>query len=71
VPPAVVQSILSVLDVPGAETAQPGDFIDNHFVDALDRSGFIRQVGAADSRRGAAPARTGVAPTTGRGAGAL
>jgi NitT/TauT family transport system substrate-binding protein len=48
VPPAAVQSILSVLDVPGAATAQPGDFIDDHFVDAVDRSGFIRQVGAAD-----------------------
>jgi NitT/TauT family transport system substrate-binding protein len=46
VPPESVESILRVLDVPGADTAQPQDFIDNHFVDELHNSGFIRQSGA-------------------------
>jgi len=31
--------------------AEQGDFADNHFVDAPARSGFIRQVGAADYSR--------------------
>jgi ABC-type nitrate/sulfonate/bicarbonate transport system substrate-binding protein len=48
VPPEAVQSILDVLDVPGAATARPADFIDNHFVDELEQAGFMRQVGAAD-----------------------
>jgi ABC-type nitrate/sulfonate/bicarbonate transport system substrate-binding protein len=48
VPAEAVESILRVLDVPGADTADPSDFIDNHFVDELDRSGFLRQAGAAD-----------------------
>jgi NitT/TauT family transport system substrate-binding protein len=48
VPPESVQSILNVLDVPGAATANPNDFIDNRFVDELHTSGYVRQVGAAD-----------------------
>jgi ABC-type nitrate/sulfonate/bicarbonate transport system substrate-binding protein len=40
-----VRSVLSVLDVPGADTAQPEDFIDNRFVDELEQSGFIRDSG--------------------------
>ncbi|HLH22996.1 MAG TPA: ABC transporter substrate-binding protein [Chloroflexota bacterium] len=46
VPPEAVQSILDVLDVPGAATARPADFVDNHFVDELEQAGFMRQVGA-------------------------
>jgi NitT/TauT family transport system substrate-binding protein len=46
VPVEAVRSVLSVLDVPGADTAQPEDFIDNHIVDELDQSGFIRDSGA-------------------------
>jgi ABC-type nitrate/sulfonate/bicarbonate transport system substrate-binding protein len=41
-----VRSVLSVLDVPGADTAQPEDFIDNRLVDELEQSGFIRDSGA-------------------------
>jgi ABC-type nitrate/sulfonate/bicarbonate transport system substrate-binding protein len=46
VPPEAIQSILDVLDVPGAATARPADFVDNHFVDELEQAGFMRQVGA-------------------------
>jgi ABC-type nitrate/sulfonate/bicarbonate transport system substrate-binding protein len=46
VPPAAIDSILRVMDVPGADTAKPEDFSDNRFVDELHQSGFIRQVGA-------------------------
>jgi ABC-type nitrate/sulfonate/bicarbonate transport system substrate-binding protein len=46
VQPEAVQSVLSVIDVPGAATAQATDFIDNRFVDELHASGYIRQVGA-------------------------
>jgi ABC-type nitrate/sulfonate/bicarbonate transport system substrate-binding protein len=46
--PAAVAASLSVLDAPGADTAKPEDFIDNHFVDELHSSGFIRQSGALD-----------------------
>ncbi len=48
VSPDAVRSILSVLDVPGAATAQPQDFIGNRFVDELHASGFIRHSGALD-----------------------
>ncbi|HEY7067541.1 MAG TPA: ABC transporter substrate-binding protein [Chloroflexota bacterium] len=47
-PPAAVASVLHVLDTPGADTAKPEDFIDNHFIDELHDSGFIRQSGALD-----------------------
>ena len=47
-PPAAVASVLRVLDTPGADTAKPDDFIDNHFIDELHDSGFIRQSGAFD-----------------------
>jgi cystathionine gamma-lyase len=43
-----VRSLLSVLDVPGAATARPEEFIDNRFIDELHQSGFIRQSGALD-----------------------
>jgi NitT/TauT family transport system substrate-binding protein len=46
VAPAGVRAVLSVLDVPGADTAQLEDFLDNRFIDELHTSGFIRQVGA-------------------------
>jgi ABC-type nitrate/sulfonate/bicarbonate transport system substrate-binding protein len=46
VQPEGIASILQVLDVPGAATAKPEDFVDNRFVDELDRAGFIRQSGA-------------------------
>jgi NitT/TauT family transport system substrate-binding protein len=46
VPPEAIASILQVMDVPGAATARPEEFSDNHFVDELHQSGFIRQVGA-------------------------
>jgi NitT/TauT family transport system substrate-binding protein len=46
VPVEAVRSVLSVLDAPGADTAQPEDFIDNRFVDELEQSGFIRDSGA-------------------------
>jgi ABC-type nitrate/sulfonate/bicarbonate transport system substrate-binding protein len=48
VAPEAVASILRVLDVPGADTAKPEDFIDNHFIDEIAQSGFIQQVGAAE-----------------------
>ncbi|HWP28342.1 MAG TPA: ABC transporter substrate-binding protein [Chloroflexota bacterium] len=48
VPPAAIASVLRVLDVPGAATAKPEDFIDNRFVDELHESGFIRQVAPFD-----------------------
>jgi NitT/TauT family transport system substrate-binding protein len=48
VSPAAVASVLRVIDVPGADTARPEDFIDNSFVDELHNSGFIRQSGAFD-----------------------
>ncbi|HZU08249.1 MAG TPA: ABC transporter substrate-binding protein [Chloroflexota bacterium] len=46
--PEAVESILRVLDVPGADTAQPTDFIDNRFIDELEQAGFIRQVAPFD-----------------------
>lgn len=48
IPPEAVASILRALDVPGADTAKPEEFIDNRFVDELHDSGFIRQSGALD-----------------------
>ena len=48
VPPEAIASILRVLDIPGAATAQATDFIDNHFIDELEQEGFMQQVGAAD-----------------------
>jgi ABC-type nitrate/sulfonate/bicarbonate transport system substrate-binding protein len=47
-PPEAVASVLRELDTPGADTAQPADFIDNRYVDELHSSGFIRQSGALD-----------------------
>jgi NitT/TauT family transport system substrate-binding protein len=46
VQPEGIASILRVLDVPGAATAKPEDFIDHRILDELDRSGFIRDSGA-------------------------
>jgi NitT/TauT family transport system substrate-binding protein len=48
VPPEAIASILRVLDIPGADTAQAADFVDNHFVDALEQEGFMQKVGATD-----------------------
>jgi NitT/TauT family transport system substrate-binding protein len=48
VPPAAIASSLRMLDTPGADTAKPEDFIDNRFVDELERSGFLRQVNPFD-----------------------
>jgi NitT/TauT family transport system substrate-binding protein len=48
VQPEAVQSILQVLDLPGAATAQPADFVDNRFVDALHASGYVRESGALE-----------------------
>jgi NitT/TauT family transport system substrate-binding protein len=48
VQPEGVLSVLRVLDLPGADTAQPAEFIDNHFVDELHATGFIQQSGAFD-----------------------
>jgi ABC-type nitrate/sulfonate/bicarbonate transport system substrate-binding protein len=48
VPPEAIASILRVLDIPGAATAEATDFIDNHFVDQLEQEGFMRQVGATE-----------------------
>jgi ABC-type nitrate/sulfonate/bicarbonate transport system substrate-binding protein len=48
VPPDAVASILRVLDLPGADSARPEDFIENRFIDELHNSGFIRQSGALD-----------------------
>ncbi len=48
VPPEAVESILRVLEMPGADSARAADFIDNHFVDELEQDGFMRQVGATD-----------------------
>jgi ABC-type nitrate/sulfonate/bicarbonate transport system substrate-binding protein len=48
IPPEAVASILKVLDVPGAATARPEEFIDNRFVDELHDSAFIRQSGALE-----------------------
>ncbi|HZR97368.1 MAG TPA: ABC transporter substrate-binding protein [Chloroflexota bacterium] len=47
-PQEAVASVLRELDTPGADTARPADFIDNHFIDELHDSGFIRQSGALD-----------------------
>lgn len=44
VPLAGVRTVLQVLDVPGADTARPEEFVDNSFVDEIERSGFISQV---------------------------
>ena len=44
VPLAAVASSLRMLDTPGADSAKPEDFVDNRFVDELERSGFLRQV---------------------------
>jgi ABC-type nitrate/sulfonate/bicarbonate transport system substrate-binding protein len=46
VQPEGIASILQVLDVPGAATARPEDFVDHRLIDELDRSGFIRESGA-------------------------
>ena len=46
VQPEAVAAILGVLDHPGAPGAKADDFIDNRFVDELERSGFIRESGA-------------------------
>ncbi|HEY7060082.1 MAG TPA: ABC transporter substrate-binding protein [Chloroflexota bacterium] len=43
VPIAGVQTVLQVLDVPGADTAKPEEFVDNSYIDELHSSGFIRQ----------------------------
>ena len=45
-PYPTVEGIKAVLDelspkLPAARTAQPRDFMDNRFIDELDRSGFI------------------------------
>jgi NitT/TauT family transport system substrate-binding protein len=48
VQPEAVQSILQVLDLPGAATAQPADFVDNRFMDALHASGYVRESGALE-----------------------
>jgi NitT/TauT family transport system substrate-binding protein len=48
VQPDGVASILRVLDMPGADTARPEEFIDNRFVDELHDSGFIRQSGTLE-----------------------
>jgi hypothetical protein len=48
VQPEAVESILRVLDLPGADTARPEEFVDNRFIDELHASGFIRQSGALD-----------------------
>jgi NitT/TauT family transport system substrate-binding protein len=46
-PPAAIEPILRALDHPNAATAQPAEFVDNRFVEELEQSGFIQQVGAA------------------------
>ena len=48
VPPDAVRTMLTVLDVPGADTARPEEFVNNRFIDELHSSGFIRQSGALD-----------------------
>jgi ABC-type nitrate/sulfonate/bicarbonate transport system substrate-binding protein len=48
VPPEAVASILRVMDLPGAATATPADFVDNHFIDELTQAGWMQQVGALD-----------------------
>ncbi|HZR99195.1 MAG TPA: ABC transporter substrate-binding protein [Chloroflexota bacterium] len=46
VPPEAVASILQVMDLPGAATANPTDFVDNHFIEEIAQSGWMEQVGA-------------------------
>jgi NitT/TauT family transport system substrate-binding protein len=46
VSPEAVRTVLSVLDVPGADTARPEEFVDNRFIDELHASGYVREVGA-------------------------
>jgi NitT/TauT family transport system substrate-binding protein len=48
VPPEAVASILRVMDVPGADTANPADFVDNRYVEELTQAGWMQQVGAVD-----------------------
>jgi NitT/TauT family transport system substrate-binding protein len=48
VSPAAIEPILRALDHPNAATAQPAEFLDNHFVEEIERSGFIQQVAPAD-----------------------
>jgi ABC-type nitrate/sulfonate/bicarbonate transport system substrate-binding protein len=46
VAPEAVASILRVMDLPGAATADPADFVDNHYIEELAQSGWMQQVGA-------------------------
>jgi ABC-type nitrate/sulfonate/bicarbonate transport system substrate-binding protein len=48
VPPEAVASILRVMDLPGAATAEPTDFVDNHFIEEIAQSGWMQQVGALE-----------------------
>jgi NitT/TauT family transport system substrate-binding protein len=48
VAPEAVASILQVMDVPGADTATPSDFVDNHWIDELTQAGWMQQVGAVE-----------------------
>ena len=43
VAPEAVASILRVMDVPGADTAVPTDFVDNHFIDELTQAGWLQR----------------------------
>src|SRR5579884_422733 len=48
VSPEAVRAMLAVIDAPGASAARGEDFVDNHFVDELHASGFVRESGALD-----------------------
>jgi ABC-type nitrate/sulfonate/bicarbonate transport system substrate-binding protein len=44
VSPAAIEPILRAIDHPAAATARPEEFVDNRFIEELERSGFIQQV---------------------------
>jgi ABC-type nitrate/sulfonate/bicarbonate transport system substrate-binding protein len=46
--PAAIEPILRALDHPNAATARPEEFVDNRFVEELEREGFMQRVGAGD-----------------------
>jgi NitT/TauT family transport system substrate-binding protein len=48
VSPAAIEPILRAIDHPAAATARPEEFVDNRFVEELERSGFIQQVAGGD-----------------------